>query len=176
MARDPKRFYKLALFVGLLVTGIVIALLPSTAEENYQQFSAQVVKSELDASVGYAPPGYFTDAHITTNNQVSVTITLVETNTVLFSQSFPAGTFDIQRIVILNGGNIFLTIKPPNNVFAQMNVYARIFHNVVTYQYTWVGIGVLGLAGLLGLATLFPDTAFGRLAGRIIPIHKIGLS
>ncbi len=176
MAPDPKRFYKPAVFIGLLVTGIVIAMLPTTAQENYQQYSAQVVTSELDASVGYAPPGYFTDAHITTNNQVTVIVTLVETNTVLFSQSFSAGTFDIQRIVILNGGNIFLTIKPPNNVFTQMNVYARIFHEIVTYRYTWIGIGVLVFAGLLGLAVLFPDTAFSRLTGRIIPCQKAGLS
>ncbi len=169
MAQDPKQHYKLALFIGLLVTGIVVAMIPTVVEENYQQFAAQVRESELDASVGFAPPGYFTDAHITVNNQVTATITLVETNTILFSQSFPAGTFDIQRIVILNGGNIFLTVKPQNNVFTQMSVYARIFHEVVTYQYTWIGIGVLALAGSLGLAILFPDTALGRLAGRRSP-------
>lgn len=173
MVQDPKRLYKLAGLLGLLVVGLVLLALPTTTEESLQQYSAQVTKSEFDASIGYAPPGYSADAHITVGNQVAVRVTLVETNAVLFTASFPAGTFDIPTIIVFNGGNIFLTIEPQNGVFTQMNVFARIFHDVITYRYAWLGLGVLSMAGLYGLATFLPNTAFGRLAGRIIPVHRV---
>jgi len=60
-------------------------------------------------------------------------------------------------------------------VYTQMSVFARIFQNIVTYQYSWIGVLVLGAAGLFALAVLFPETVLGRVAGRIIPVRRIGL-
>ncbi len=70
---------------------------------------------------------------------------------------------------------MFLTIEPQNGVYTQMTVFARIYQSVVTYQYSWIGVLVLGAAGLFALATLFPETVLGRAAGRIIPARRMGL-
>lgn len=176
MSRGQRRLFTTILLLGLLVVGLSLFAVPTISETNAHEFSAQVTQTELDASIGYAPPGYSVDAHITSQNQVTVTLSLIGTSTVIFSKVFPAGTFDITQITIVNGGNLFLTLKPQNGVFTQMSVFARIFQQQVTYQYAWVGVIVLGVAGLLALASFYPQTLLGRAAGRIIPLRKIGLA
>ena len=171
MACESRQHYaKFLILAGLVLTGIVLVALPTPVDQNVQEFSApQVTRNELDASIGFAPAGYYVDAQITTSNAVTVNLVLVG-STVLFSQSFPAGTFDIPRTQIVTGGNIFLTVSSSNSVYTQMSVFARIFHEVATYQYAWVGIGVLGVAGLFSLAILRPTTGLGRLVYKILPV------
>lgn len=171
MATETRQHYaKFLVLAGLILTGAVLIALPTPVEQNIQEYSApQVTTNELPASIGFAPPGYYADAHITTNNAVTVKLVLVG-STVLFSQSFPAGTFDIPRLQIVAGGNLFLTITSSNGAYTQMNVFARIFHDISTYQYAWMGIGVLGVAGLFALAILRPNTGLGRLVYKILPV------
>ncbi len=176
MPREQHHLYPVIILLALTVAGLTLLALPTVSETNAHEFSAQVTQSELDASIGYAPPGYSVDAHISSQNQVTVTITLVGTSAVLFSQVFSAGTFDITQITIVNGGNLFLTLKPQNGVFTQMSVLTRIFQEEVTYQYSWIGVLILGGAGLFSLASFFPQTWLGRAAGRIIPVRRIGLA
>ncbi len=181
MPREQHRLYPVIILLALTVAGLTLLALPTFSETNAHEFSAQVTQSELDASIGYAPPGYSVGAHITSQNQVTVTITLVGTSAVLFSQVFSAGTFDITQwvitqITIVNGGNLFLTLKPQNGVFTQMSVLTRIFQEEVTYQYSWIGVLIMGSAGLFSLASFFPQTWLGRAAGRIIPVSRIGLA
>jgi hypothetical protein len=170
--------YSVVVLLALILTGLTLLSLPTITQTNALEFSAQVTKTELDAPIGYAPPGYAVDAQISSQNQVTVTLKLLGasgTSAVIFSRVFQAGSFDISAITIINGGNVFLTIIPQNNVYTQMTVFARIFQNMVTYQYSWIGILVLGGASLFALAALFPETVLGRAAGRIIPVRKIGL-
>ncbi len=169
--RNKGRVQNLGILL-VLATGIALLLFPISTEEILPgAYTAQkVVTSELDVSIGYAPPGYFVDAHITASNQVTVTLTLVGTSTVLLTEVFPAGTFDTPRVIILNGGNVFLTIEPQNKVFTQMTVYARIFHEVVTYPYSWMGVAILGVAGIFAFAIFLPNTTLGRAARMIVPV------
>jgi len=127
--------------------------------------------------IGYALSGYYASAHITTGNTVIVTLKLVETGLVIFTSTFPAGTFDIPNtpITASNGGTIFLTIASQNQVFTQMNVVAKIFHTVTALPFFWAGVGILGLTGLLTLAIFYQHTAAGKLARRILPVEKAGL-
>jgi len=106
-----------------------------------------------------------------------VTLTLVETNLVIFTSTFPAGTFDIPStpITAANGGTVFLTITSRNQVFTQMNVVAKIFHTITTLPYFWAGAGILGLTGLLTLAIFYQHTVAGKLARKILPVEKAGL-
>ena len=174
----PHRLYSVIILLALTLTGLTLLALPTITETNALEFSAQVTKTELDAPIGYAPPGYSVDAQVTSQNQVTVTLRLLGasgTSAVLFSQVFQAGSFDISAITIVNGGNVFLTMTPQNSVYTQMTVFATIFQDLVTYQYSWIGILVLGAAGLFALATLFPQTVLGRAAGKIIPVRRIGL-
>ena len=173
MPWERKRLYTTIIFLGALLAGIILLAIPTSTQINGPEYAAQVTKSELDASIGYAPPGYLAEAHITAQNQVTVTLTLTGTSAVLFSQTFAAGTFDVPQVTIVNGGNVFLTIRPQNGAYTQITVFARIFHNVVTYQYTWLGVLTLGGAGLLGLALFFPETLLGRSARLIIPLKKV---
>ncbi len=167
---NRQQYAKFLVLAGLLLAGIILIALPTPIVQNFQQYSAQVTQSELDASIGFAPPGYYADAHIVTGNAVTVKLVLVESSTTLFSQSFQAGTFDIPSTQVTAGGNIFLTITPSSGIFTQMSVFARIFHEVATYQYAWIGIGVLGVAGLFALAILRPETGLGRLVYKILPV------
>jgi len=175
LSRVQHHQYAAIILLALILTGLTLLVLPSISQTTAQEYSAQVTTTELDAPIGYAPPGYSVDAQITSQNQVTVTLRLVGTSAVIFSQSFPAGTFTISQITIVNGGNLFLTVTPQNSAFTQMTVFARIFQNVVTYQYSWIGVLVLGIAGLLALATLFPQTVLGKAASRIIPVRRIRL-
>src|SRR5712692_7927758 len=134
MHREQYRLYPVIILLGLTVAGLTLLELPTFSETNAHEFSAQVTQSELDASIGYAPPGYSVGAHITSQNQVTVTISLIGTSAVIFSQVFPAGTFDITQVTIVNGGNLFLTLKPQNGAFTEMSVFTRIFQEEVTYQ------------------------------------------
>jgi hypothetical protein len=172
------RLYSVVIILALTLTGLTLLALPTITETNAMEFSAQVTRTELDAPIGYAPPGYSVDAQISSQNQVTVTLKLLGssgTSTIIFSQVFSAGSFDISAITIVNGGNVFLTVTPQNSVYTQMTVFARIFQNTVTYQYSWIGILVLGAAGLFALAALFPETVLGRAAGKVIPVRRIGL-
>jgi len=177
-SRRPFSIISIVILLGLILTGLTLLVLPTITQTNSIEFSAQVTRTELDAPVGYAPPGYAVDAQLSAQHQVTVTLKLLEasgTSAVIFSQVFQPGTFDISAITIVNGGNVFLTVTPQNGVYTQMTVFARIFQQIVTYQYSWIGVMVLGAAGLFALAALFPETFLGRAAGRIIPVHRVGL-
>ncbi len=172
------RTYSVIIILSLTLTGLTLFALPTITQTNAIEFSAQVTRTELDAPIGYAPPGYSVDAQITSQNQVTVTLRLLGASgasIVVLSQVFQAGSFEISAITVVNGGNLFLTMTPQNGVYTQMSVFARIFQNTVTYQYSWVGVLILGAAGLFALASLFPETILGRAAGRIIPVRRIGL-
>ena len=174
----PHRTYSVVILLSLILTGLTLLALPTISQTNANEFSAQVNRTELDAPIGYAPPGYSVDAQITSQNQVTVTLRLLGasgSSAVMFSQVFASGSFEISAITVVNGGNLFLTMTPQNGVYTQMSVFARIFQNTVTYQYSWIGVLVLGAAGLFALAVLFPETVLGRVAGRIIPVRRIGL-
>ena len=174
----PHSLYSTIILLSLILGGIALLVLPTITETNAVEFSAQVTRTELDAPIGYAPPGYSVDAQLSSQNQVTVTLRLLEasgTTVVIFSQVFQRGSFDISAITIVDGGNVFLTVTPQNSVYTQMTVYARIFQDIVTYQYSWIGILVLGAAGLFGLAVFFPETVLGRAAGKILPVHRIKL-
>ncbi len=173
----PRRLYSVVILLSLILTGLSLLALPTISQTNASEFSAQVTRTELDAPIGYAPPGYVVDAQVSSQNQVTVTLRLLGASgsAVMFSQVFPSGSFEISAITIVNGGNLFLTIEPQNGVYTQMTVFARIYQNIVTYQYSWIGILVLGAAGLFALAALFPETLLGRAAGRIIPVRRIRL-
>lgn len=170
--------YSVVVLLALMLAGLTLLAFPTITQTNALEFSAQVTRTELDAPIGYAPPGFSIDAQISAQNQVTVTLKLLGasgTSSVIFSQTFQAGSFQISAITVINGGNIFLTVAPQNSVYTQMTVFARIFQNTVTYQYSWIGTLVLGVAVLFALAALFPETVLGRAAGRIIPVRKIGL-
>jgi hypothetical protein len=173
----PRRLYPVIILLSLILTGLTLLALPTISQTNASEFSAQVTRTELDAPIGYAPPGYVVDAQVSSQNEVTVTLRLLGTSgsAVMFSKVFPSGTFDIFPITIVNGGNLFLTIEPQNGVYTQMTVFARIYQNIVTHQYSWIGVLVLGAAGLFALATLFPETVLGRAAGRILPVRRIRL-
>jgi hypothetical protein len=172
-----RRLYSVIILLSITLTGLTLLALPTISQTNATEYSAQVTGTELDAPIGYAPPGYIVDAQVTSRNEVTVTLRLLGASgsAVVFSQVFPSGTFDIFPIAIVNGGNLFLTIEPQNGVYTQMTVFARIYQSIVTYQYSWIGVLVLGAAGLFALATLFPETVLGRAAGRIIPVKRMGL-
>ena len=173
----PHRIYPVVILLTLILTGLTLLALPTISQTNATEFSAQVTRTELDVPIGYAPPGYIVDAQVSSQNQVTVTLRLLGASgsAVMFSQVFPSGSFEISAITIVNGGNLFLTIEPQNGVYTQMTVFARIYQSIVTYQYSWIGVLVLGTAGLFALATLFPETVLGRAAGRIIPARRMGL-
>src|SRR5215510_4587732 len=107
---------------------MTLLALPTITQANTVEFSAQVNRTELDAPIGYAPPGYSVDAQISSQNQVTVTLRLLAASgsVVLFSQVFPSGSFQISTLTVANGGNLFLTIEPENGVYTQMSVFARI--------------------------------------------------
>ena len=170
--------YSTIILLSLILGGIALLVLPTITETNAVEFSAQVTRTELDAPIGYAPSGYSVDAQLSSQNQVTVNFKLLQasgTPVVLFSQVFQPGSFEISAITIVNGGNVFLTVTPQNSVYTQMTVFARIFQSIVTYQYSWIGILVLGAAGLFGLAVFFPETVLGRAAERILHAHRIRL-
>jgi hypothetical protein len=163
----------------LLIAGLVLLSFPAPAEQDIATYStpSNVTTDELESVIGYALSGYYASAHITTGNTATVTLKLVETDLVIFTSTFPAGTFDIPNtpITAVNGGTVFLTITSQGHVFTQMSVVAKIFHTITTLPFFWAGVGVLGLTGLLTLAIFYQHTTAGRLARRILPVEKAGL-
>ena len=176
---SQRQRYTLAVLCSLLIAGLVLLSFPAPAEQNVATYStpANYSASALQTVIGYALSGYYASAHITTGNTATVTLTLVETNLVIFTSTFPAGTFDIPStpITAANGGTVFLTITSQNQVFTQMNVVAKIFHVVTALPYFWAGAGILGLTGLLTLAIFYQHTLAGKLARNILPVEKAGL-
>jgi hypothetical protein len=176
---SQRQRYTLAILCSLLIAGLVLLSFPAPAEQDVATYStpSNVSASELEIALGYALSGYYTSAHITTGNTATVTMKLVETGVVIFTSTFPAGTFDIPNTLItaVNGGTVFLTISSQGHVFTQMSVVAKIFHTITALPYFWAGVGVLGLTGLLTLAIFYQHTTAGRLARRILPVEKAGL-
>ena len=176
---SQRQRYTVALLCSLLIAGLVLLSFPAPAEQDVSTYStpSNYSASALQSVIGYALSGYYASAHITTGHSVTVTLTLVETGLVIFTSTFPAGTFDIPNtpITAANGGTVFLTIASQNQVFTQMNVMAKIFHTITALPFFWAGVGILGLTGLLTLAIFYQHTAAGRLARRILPVEKAGL-
>jgi hypothetical protein len=176
---SQRQRYTLVILCSLLIAGLVLLSFPAPAEQDIATYSTppNVSASALQTVIGYALSGYYASAHITTGNTATVTLTLVETDLVIFTSTFPAGTFDIPStpITAVNGGTVFLTITSQGHVFTQMSVVAKIFHTITTLPFFWAGAGVLGLTGLLTIAIFYQHTTAGRLARRILPVEKAGL-
>jgi len=176
---SQRQRYTLAILCSLLIAGLVLLSFPAPAEQDIATYStpANSSASALESVIGYALSGYYASAHITAGHTVTVTLTLIETDLVIFTGTFPAGTFDIPNtpITAANGGTVFLTIASQNQVFTQMNVVAKIFHMITALPFFWAGVGILGLTGLLTLAIFYQHTAAGKLARRILPVEKAGL-
>ncbi len=176
---SQRQRYTLAILCSLLIAGLVLLSFPAPAEQDVATYSTPVgySTSALQKVIGFAAPGYYASAHITTGNTATVTLTLVESYRVIFTSNFPAGTFDIPStpITAANGGTVFLTITSQNQVITAMNVVAKIFHITTTLPFFWAGAGILGLTGLLTLAIFYQHTAAGKLARRILPVEKAGL-
>src|SRR6266446_1311897 len=175
---SQRQRYTLAVLCSLLIAGLVLLSFPAPAEQNVATYSTPAnypPTNSLQTVIGYALSGYYASAHITTGNTATVTLTLVETDLVIFTSTFPAGTFDIPStpITAANGGTVFLTIT--SQVYTQMNVVAKIFHIVTALPYFWAGAGILGLTGLLTLAIFYQHTTAGKLARKILPVEKAGL-
>ncbi len=176
MARiDKAKRTKLMLLIVLLGAGITLAAFPVSAQENLGQpyttppnYSA----SGINTQIGFAPPGYFTTAHVNSGNAVTVTLTLVESDSQLFQATFPAGTFDIPNIPLgQSSGTVFLAIKSQGNIITPLSVVARIFHEITAFPLFWAGLGLLGLAGIYGIATFHREMGLGR----ILPIDKLNV-
>jgi hypothetical protein len=176
---SQRQRYTLAILCSLLIAGLVLLSFPAPAEQDIATYStpSNYSASALQTVIGYALSGYYASAHIITGNTATVTMTLVETDVVIFTSTFPAGTFDIPNtpITAVNGGTVFLTISSQGHVFTQMSVVAKIFHTITALPFFWAGVGVLGLTGLLTLAIFYQHTTAGRLARRILPVEKAGL-
>jgi hypothetical protein len=176
---SQRQRYTLAILCSLLIAGLALLSFPAPAEQDVTTYSTppNYSASALQSVIGYALSGYYASAHITAGHTVTVTLTLVETDLVIFTSTFPAGTFDIPStpITAANGGTVFLTIESQNQVFTQMNVVAKIFHTVTALPFFWAGVAILGLTGLLTLAIFYEHTAAGKLARRILPVEKAGL-
>src|SRR5947209_5481002 len=176
---SQRQRYTLAVLCSLLIAGLVLLSFPAPAEQNVATYStpANYSASALQAVIGYALSGYFASAHITTENTATVTLTLVETNLVIFTSTFSAGTFDIPStpITAANGGTVFLTVTSQSQVFTQMNVVAKIFHVVTALPYFWAGAGILGLTCLLTLAIFYQPTLAGKRARKSMQVDRAGL-
>ena len=166
---------KLILLVALLVAGASLTVFPVSAQENLGQpytTPPNYWVSGINTQIGFAPPGYFATAHISSGNPVTVTLTLVESDSQLFQATFPAGTFDIPNIPMgQSSGTVFLAIRSQGNVITSMSVLARIFHEITAFPLFWAGLGVLGLAGIYAVASFHKEMGLGR----ILPVDKLGL-
>ena len=172
--------YTLAVLCSLLIAGLVLLSFPAPAEQDVATYSTPPnvpPTNALEVAIGYALSGYYASAHITSGSVATVTVKLVETGMVIFTSTFPAGTFDIPNtpITATNGGTVFLTVTSQGQVFTQMSVVAKIFHTITSLPFFWAGVGVLGLTGLLTIAIFYQHTTAGRLARRILPVEKAGL-
>ncbi len=173
MARIEKaKRTKLILLLGLLAAGVTLAAFPVSAQQNLgQPYTANYSTSAIDTQIGFAPPGYFTTAHISSGNAVTVTLTLVESGSQLFQHNFAAGAFDIPNIPLgQSSGTVFLAIQSQGGP-TPMSVVARIFHEITAFPLFWAGLGLLGLAGIYAIATFHKEMGLGR----ILPIDKLGL-
>ncbi len=173
-----KRVYSLAIVLLLLVAGVFLLASPVVAEETRQAYSRPNFSAdEVNVDMGYAPPRYFASAQISSGNTVTVIITVLlgTTSTEVFRASFPAGSFEISRVSMGSGGTVFLSVESQGGSLTQMSVFARVFHYVTTYPYSWAGLVVVCVAGLFALATEFPRTGFGKIARMILPVEKLGL-
>ncbi len=177
LGQRQRHLVSLAIILVLVTGGIVSLALPVAAEENGPVYSADLSANELNVAVGYAPPGYFTTAQITSGRDVTVVITILlgTASTEIFRSNFPAGNFTTSEVSVGNGGTVFLSVESMGGAFTQLSVYARIFRYITTYPYSWAGLVVLGLAGLFILATEFGNTSFGKVARMILPVNRLGL-
>src|SRR5207245_7533876 len=90
--------YSVVRLCSLLIAGLVLLSFPAPAEQDVATYSTPAnfpMTNSLQAVIGYALSGYYVSAHITTGNTARLTLTLVETDLVIFTSTFPAGTFDI---------------------------------------------------------------------------------
>lgn len=177
LGQAQRRLVSLAIILILVAGGLASLVYPVPVEENGPVYSnTNFSGNELNVWVGYAPPGYYTTTQIESGNDVTVVITILlgTASTEIFRSSFPAGTVEVSKVSVGNGGTVFLSVESRGGVFTQLSVYARIFRYITTYPYSWAGLVVLGLAGLFMLATEFGNTSFGKAARMILPVNKLG--
>ena len=90
---SQRQRYTLAVLCSLLIAGLVLLSFPAPAEQNIATYSTPTnySASALQTVIGYALSGYYASAHITTGNAATVTLTLVETDLVIFTSTFSRG-------------------------------------------------------------------------------------
>jgi hypothetical protein len=176
MATQARRPVSLAIILMLTTSGLLLLASPVQAVETGPVYSANVSATELNLDVRYAAPASYAAARFDVGGDVSVVITVLlgTLATEVLRSDFPAGAFEISGVSVGTGGTVFLSVESVGGSFIQMSVYAWIFRHITTYPYSWAGLGVLVFAGLFALAALFPETSFGKVAGWILPVHKLG--
>ena len=166
-----------SIILMLIASGVLLLASPVQAEERGPVYSANVSATELNLDVRYAAPASYVAARFDVGGDVTVVITVLlgSLATEVLRSDFLAGAFEISGVSVGTGGTVFLSVESVGGSFIQMSVYAWIFRYITTYPYSWAGLVVLVFAGLFALATQFPDTSFGKVAGWIVPVHKLGL-
>ncbi len=174
MRQAQRHFLSLAITLLAVAGGLVFLFYPVSTEETGASVSRNFSGDELNLTVGYAPPNYYTSAQVTSGNQVTliVSVLLGAQTTEVFRADFQAGSFEISKVSVGNGGTVFLTVQSHEGSFTDMSVYARIFRYITTYPYALLGLVVMGFAGLFTLATHFRHTSFGKVATKILPVEK----
>ena len=177
LRQGQRRVISFAIILVLAMGGLVFLAVPVSVEETGSVYSANLPATELNAAVGYAPPSHYTTTQITSGNDVTVIITVLlgTASTEIFRSGFPAGTFEVSKVSVGNGGTVFLSVESMGGAFTQLSVYARVFRYITMYPYSWVGLVVLGFAGLFTLATEFRNTSFGKVARMVLPVNRLGL-
>ncbi len=178
LRKGERSAISLGIILVLVAGGIVLLAIPVSVEENGPVYSvANVSANELNVPVGYAPPSNYAAAQISSGREVTVVITVLlgTASAEIFRNDFPAGTFEVSKVSVGNGGTVFLSVESKSGAFTQLSVYVRIFHYITTYPYAWIGLVVFCFTGLLTLATRFRNTSFGRIAGKILPVGRLGL-
>ncbi len=173
MRQTQRHFLSLAITILAVAGGLVFLFYPVSTEETGANVSRNFSGDELNLTVGYAPPNYYTSAQVTSGNQVTliVSVLLGTETTKVFEANFQAGSFEVSKVSVGNGGTVFLTVKSREG-FTDMSVYARIFRYITTYPYAMLGLAVMGFAALFTLATHFRHTSFGKVAKRILPVEN----
>ena len=165
-----------SIILMLVASSLLLFASPVQAEETGPVYSANVSATQLNLDMRHAPPNYFAAARFDVGGDVTVVITVLlgTLATEVLRSDFPAGSFELSRVSVGTGGTVFMSAESVGGSFIQMSVYAWIFHYITTYPYSWAGLVVLVFAGLFALATQFPNTSFGKVANKVLPVHKLG--
>lgn len=166
-----------SIIVMLIASSLFLFASPVQAVEMGPVYSTNVSATQLNLDMSHASPNYFVAARIDVGGDVTVVITVLLgiLATEVLRSDFPAGSFELTGISVGTGGTVFLSAESVGGGFIQMSVYAWIFRYLTTYPFSWAGLVVLVFAGLFALASQFPNTSFGKVASKVLPVHKLGL-